>query len=175
MLKYVLSMVALVAASGQTTSINLAGAELRLGMSKELVLAAFKPESRFQVSELGTDWYAVSVKTLDSWASAGSVTFHGGRLIRVARNFYSSDKSDTARFARDIYTAVAAGEKGGIVNVWTGRNEDASSPVYEVHFVFKDREVVMQTVATHVDRLGNIEVSDVKVYFPRERTSEPSK
>src|SRR5258708_5132890 len=126
--RYVLSMVALVAASGQTTPINLAGVELRLGTSKESVLAVFKPESKFHVAEIGTDWYAVSVKALDSWASAGSVTFHGGRLIRVAWNSYSSDKTDTATFAKELYTAIAAGEEIGLVNFLAGRHEDASRP-----------------------------------------------
>jgi hypothetical protein len=173
--RFALSMVALVAASGQTAPIHVAGVELRLGMSKESVFAVFKPESKFQVAEIGADWYAISVKTLDLWASAGSLTFHGGRLVRIARNAYSSDKTDTASFAKELYTAIAAGEKLGVVTVWTGRNEDASSPLYAVHLVFKDREVVMQTVATHIESLGNIQVSDIKVYFPRERTSERSK
>jgi S1-C subfamily serine protease len=154
--------------SDQHTAINLAGVELHLGMSEESVLSKFKPESRFKVSELGPGWYLITVK-MDSWLSAGNLTFHDGKLTRIALDAYSSEKNDAASFVKAVYSAIAEGEKVGIVSIWTGRNDDTSSPMDEVHILFKDREVVFDTLDVgNIDvSLGNIESSSLTIYFPR--------
>ncbi|MBS1859117.1 MAG: hypothetical protein JST11_27335 [Acidobacteria bacterium] len=102
------------------------------------------------------------MKRLDTWGFDGSLTFHSGKLTRISVGDYHSQDKQAGALVKAIYTAVAAAEKSGPVDVWAGRNNDATNPRYEVHLVFKDREVVLDTGVS-----GDVEIHSVTTYFPR--------
>jgi hypothetical protein len=99
---------------------------------------------------------------MDSWTQAGSVTFNDGTLSRILKDEYTSNQNDAANLARAAYSAIAAGEKAGLIKVWTARNDDANEPMYEIHLAFKDREVTIgaMTIQGH-------EIASVQTYFPQ--------
>jgi hypothetical protein len=150
-------------------AVSLGGIELRLGMTKDSALSKFALAFNVKLDKLGTDSYAVMVKKLDAWVSDGSLTFHSDKLTRIAVEDYQSQDKNAGTLAKAFYTAVASAETSGLVDVWTGRNDDATNPRYEVHLVFKDREVVIETGV-----FGNIEIHSVTTYFPRLPRAEKS-
>jgi hypothetical protein len=131
-------------------------------MTKESILAKFALAPNVKLRELQPDSYEVMVKKSDGWGLDGDLTFHSDTLTRIAVNDYQSQEKDAGTLAKALYTAVADAEKFGPASVWTGRNEDANNPRYEVHLVFKDREVVI-----HTGVYGDVEVHMVTTYFPR--------
>ena len=151
----------------ETHSLSLAGVDLRLGMAKDGILAKFAARPNVKLDQIGGDWYTVNVKLFDLWESVGDLIFRSGRLTRISSTENETDEKPARTLAKAFYKAVASGEKTGLVDVWTGTNGDANSPVYQVHLVFKDREVVVSTAS-----FRDLETASVKTYFPRVRTSE---
>jgi hypothetical protein len=134
-------------AFGQSNDVLFGGVQLRLGLSTDAVLAKFV-SSTFHVQK-DDDSYMVAIKSGDVWDIVGYLTFKAGKLSRITVENYDSesDAKGAVALARAEYTAIAAGEKAGIVDVWTERNDDANSPEYKVHLVFKDREVQITSFA----------------------------
>jgi S1-C subfamily serine protease len=148
------------AAPAQTT-FTLAGVELHIGMTQERVLSKFVGLPGVKVSQMQNGSYTVSVRD-DPMDVAGNLTFGAGALIRVEISDFASVDGSAMRLFKAIYAAVQAGEAGGIVGVWTSRNENVSAPMYNVHVVFKDREVVVSGLT-----FQGSEQTDVHTYFPR--------
>ena len=151
----------------ETPSLSLAGVDLRLGMAKDGILTIFAAMPNVKIDQIGGDWYTVNVKLFDLWEPVGDLIFRSGRLTRISSTENETDEKPARTLAKAFYNAVASGEKTGLVDVWTGTNGNANSPVYEVHLVFKDREVVVSTAS-----FRDLETASVKTYFPRVRTSE---
>jgi|GEM_PF-6350771 hypothetical protein len=147
--------------SAQTASLG--GIDLQLGMTKDGALSKFAVASNIKLTELETDSYAVMVKKLDgAWVKDGSLTFHSGKLTRIAVENYQSQDKHAGALAKAFYTAVASADTPGLVDVRTEKNDDATNPRYEVHLIFKDREVVITTGV-----YDNVELHSVTTYFPR--------
>jgi len=146
---------------------SLAGVDLRLGMAQDSVLAKFAAITNVKLNEIGSNWYAVDVKRLDRWEAAGDLSFKSGKLIRISFADCSVEDKPARTLAKAFYSAVASGAKVGLVDVWTGTNDDANNPIYDVHVVFKDREIVIGTVSAR-----DSESASVTTYFPRLRVSD---
>jgi hypothetical protein len=169
--KHLLLLIFVLSTFGQTSPVTIAGVELRLGMTKDSVLSKFVTAGpELKVHEIHADWYSVTAKTTDSWVSAGNLTFHDGRLTRIALDAYSSGDAGAIGLVKAAYTTITVGQPQGLIDVWTGRNEDASNPMYEIHLVFKDREVVINTLSSQ-----NVDSASVTTYFPRVRRVGKSK
>jgi hypothetical protein len=166
-----LLMLFLAASASAQSPVILAGVELRLGMTKDATLAQFAGKADVRVDQLGTDSYLVAVRPLGSgWQSGGGVLFQSGKLSRInVTNCVSNNEKPAATLAKALYTAVAGGEKAGLLGMWTERNDDANNPLHKVVLAFKDREVSVISV-NH----NNVEMVSVETYFPRLRTADKS-
>jgi hypothetical protein len=147
-------------AFGQSNDVLFGGIQLKLGLTEDTVLARFV-SSPFQAQEINGS-YLVLTKRGEVWATVGYLTFEAGKLSRIAVENYNADGKDAVALAKAAYTAIAAGERAGLVDVWTARNEDANNPMYAVHLVFKDREVQISTI-----EYQNTETASVQTYYPR--------
>jgi hypothetical protein len=165
----VLSPSLILMAQAQPASVSFAGSTVQLGLAKDAVLQRLAINSLVQVRQLQPDQpdlYRVMVKQLDgSWESAGDLQFRSGKLTYLVMIGIGSNDKAVAAFAKAAYTAVSTAEPHGIKDVWTGWNGDANTPMYQIHLVYKDREVVIG-VAT----LGNTDISDVRTIFRLEPT-----
>ncbi len=154
---------------GSSDSVSIAGVELRLGMGKDTALAKFVGAPDLKLFEVQTDFYTV-MKRKDQWQIEGSLIFHSGKLTRIEVDAYSSNDEHASTLARALYAAVASAGPEGPIDVWattkaTGSSK-RSSPIYEVHLLFKDREVVIGT-GSFSDGSTTVEVPSVQTYFPR--------
>jgi len=155
---------------GQNKGVTLLGIEFHLGESRDLALSRFADRSDLKLAKLDNDSYVVLKRISEKWESAGNLSFMNGKLSRIAVNICESEEKPSQTIAKAAYSAIAGGEQAGFVELWTGTNNDALHPFYEVHLVFKDREVVIASyTATDID------AASVKVYFPRLRTAAPKK
>ena len=160
--KCLLALLLIVPIEAQTPSVNLGGVELRLGMSQESVLAKFAALPSVQADRItNDDLYFVQVRELEIWEPAGDLWFHDGKLGRITIVEHNDNKSDTAALAKSFYNAVADTGESGLLRVWTERNNDAKQPSYEVHLLFKDREIIVKTSNS---TQGNI--TSTKTYYP---------
>jgi S1-C subfamily serine protease len=146
--------------SDPSSEILFGGVQLKLGMVEDAVLAQFA-SSIFRLPD-ANESYMVTAKTEGVSHSVGSLTFNAGKLSRIEVDNYYADGNDAVALAKAVYTAIAAGEKAGGVDIWTAHNEDANSPMYEVHLIFKDREVEISTT-----KFQGKEWTSVQSYYPR--------
>ena len=145
--------------------VPLAGAELRLGMSKESALAKFAGHDDIRLNQSGPEMMMVMARTANGWDLAGDLIFKSERLARIAvRN--ASDTATVQEFVKAMYSALAEGESAGFSDFWTGRNADAVNPIYAVHLVFKDREVVISSASGKIPA-GRFDITSVETFYPR--------
>jgi hypothetical protein len=141
------------------------GIDVRLGMAKDPLLAKLAANSSVKINELDSshDWYMVLVKQLDdTWGSAGDITFQAGKVDRIVVSEHSTNnEKEAGRTVKAAYTAIVNG--GDVMSVSTRTNNDANTPLYEIHLIFKDREVVISATSLR----NGIETASVDTYFPR--------
>jgi hypothetical protein len=150
---------------GQTGPVSMVGVQFRIGMAKDVALSKLATDPNVKLNAMSDDWYIVMTRRLDTWEQAGDLTFRGGKLSRISVDQWSTNEQAAAQFAKAAYSAVSAG--GTPIELWTATNGDAMNPAYEIHVIFKDREIVISTTS-----VGNVEVSDVRTYFPRRVRAE---
>jgi len=134
-------------------------------MSKKAVLAKFASRSDTELRELETNWYAVVARGSGvQWETAKTLVFQSDKLARIQlTDAVVFDKAATP-LAQAIYDAVAAASPSGFAGAWTEKTEDANGPVYRVVLSFKDREVVIDTLA-----YKSLDSVLVRTYFPSMR------
>ena len=161
-MKWCLSVLLILPLYGQTAIV--AGVVVGLGMAKDNVLARFRGATNIKVVKVEGpgDVYVVSTNGNDPVASGGSLEFKAGKLTRIVVDHYEASDQPARTLANALYNAVASAEATGIVRVWTETTKDANHPTYGVHLLFKDREVVIETIVNQA-----VEVSLVRTYFPR--------
>ncbi len=159
-LKRFLALLLILPVYAQTPSVSFRGVDLRLGMTKDAVLAKFTAKPEFKVSEIGTDSYMVMVKHFEDWEFVGGLIFRSGKLNRISLWQSETEDKQARTLVKAFYNAIASGEK--VLDVWTATNDNAVNPAYSVHVLFKDREVVLETISYR-----DFEGASVKTYFPR--------
>jgi len=158
-----------VLAQAQTDSIRVGGVYVRLGMPKDSVIASFADNENAKLIDLHDGSYLVTSKSATGlWDGlGGQLTFESGKLSRISVDNSNAANREAANFAKAVYTALAAAEPTGLVDFWLGRNDDANNPIYEVHLVLKDREVVISA-----DSVGGRDLAFVKTFYPRARRAK---
>jgi len=125
-------------------SIWLAAAELRLGHSREAVLASLADCCTLQRLATGDDWFVESKG--DRSEKYGQVSFSGGKLVLVVKDWTVSGE-DEFTFVQTLHGALAQlGEEGG--NVCSFDTDSTRTPVVErrtITWSCGARRLVIQT------------------------------